>query len=68
MKKSPLISVIVPNYNHAKYLDERLLSILQQTYENYELIILDDNSTDNSKEIIEKYRQNPHVAKVYYNK
>lgn len=67
MKKSPLISVIVPNYNHAKYLDERLLSILQQTYENYELIILDDNSTDNSKKIIEKYRQNPHVAKVVYN-
>ena len=62
-----LISVIIPNYNHARYLDERIQTVLNQTYQNFELIILDDCSTDNSKEIIEKYRQNPHVSHILYN-
>jgi hypothetical protein len=46
------ISVIVPNYNYAKYLKERLSSVLNQSYPIYELIILDDASTDNSVEVI----------------
>ena len=62
-----LVSVIIPNYNHARYLDERIQTVLNQTYQNFELIILDDCSTDNSKEIIEKYRQNPHVCHILYN-
>lgn len=61
------VSVIVPNYNHAKYLDQRIRSILSQTYENFELIILDDCSTDNSINIIEKYRSNPHVSHIVVN-
>ena len=60
----PLISVIVPNYNYAQYLDQRMESILSQTYQNYEVIILDDKSTDNSLEVIEKYRSHPKVVKV----
>lgn len=44
---NPFISAIIPNYNHAKYLDERIQSVLNQTYQNFELIILDDKSTDN---------------------
>lgn len=52
----PLVSVIVPNYNHAPFLDERINSILGQTYDNYELIILDDKSTDNSIDIINRYK------------
>lgn len=64
---TPVVSVIVPNYNHSQYLDERICSILNQTYQNFELIILDDNSTDNSREIIEKYRGNPHVSRIEYN-
>ena len=51
----PLVSVIVPNYNHASYLVERLDSIYNQTYQNIEVILLDDCSTDNSKEILSKY-------------
>ena len=46
------ISVIIPNYNYAKFLFERVYSILNQNYPIYELIILDDCSTDNSLEII----------------
>ncbi|MEO1491832.1 MAG: glycosyltransferase [Pseudomonadota bacterium] len=50
----PLVSVIVPNYNHAAYLPERLASILSQTYTNIELIVLDDCSTDNSRDVIDQ--------------
>lgn len=48
----PKISIIVPNYNHSRFLPERLQSILAQTYQDFELIILDDASTDNSLEVI----------------
>ena len=66
---SPLVSVILPNYNHAKYLDERIQSILNQTYCNFELIILDDCSPDNgaSKAVIERYRGNAHISHIIYN-
>ena len=48
------VSVIVPNYNYAAFLNERIDSIIHQTYPIYELIVLDDCSSDNSKEVIEK--------------
>ncbi len=48
------ISVVVPNYNYARYLSERISSIVQQTYPIYEIIILDDASTDGSVELLEK--------------
>lgn len=65
---NPFVSVIIPNYNHAKYLDDRLQSVLNQTYQNFEVIILDDSSTDKSVEVIEKYRHNEHVSVIHYNK
>ena len=49
------ISVIVPNFNNAEYLEECISSILDQSYENFEIIITDDCSTDNSRQIIEKF-------------
>ncbi|MEO8795742.1 MAG: glycosyltransferase [Daejeonella sp.] len=63
----PKISVIIPNYNHAPFLRQRIDSVLSQTFQDFELIILDDNSTDNSKEIIEGYRGNARVAHIAYN-
>lgn len=63
-----LVSVIVPNYNHAQYLDIRLKSILAQTYTDLEIIILDDNSIDNSKEIIKRYEKDVHVSHIICNK
>lgn len=65
--RNPKVSVIVPNYNHATYLKQRIDSILHQTFQDFELIILDDCSSDNSKEIIESYRVNPHTSQIIYN-
>ena len=53
----PRVSVIVPNYNHARFLDERIGSVLAQTYRDFELILLDDLSTDESRAVLEKYRE-----------
>jgi glycosyltransferase involved in cell wall biosynthesis len=61
------VSVIVPNYNHAPYLRERLDSVLAQTYQDFEVIVLDDCSTDNSRTIIESYRDVPHVSQIIFN-
>jgi|GEM_PF-757538 len=63
----PLVSVIIPNYNHAAYLGQRIESVLAQTWPDYELILMDDCSTDHSREIIEKYRNHPRVSRVLYN-
>lgn len=53
---APLVSIIVPNFNHARFLPQRLDSILAQGYRNFELLILDDASTDDSAAVIERYR------------
>lgn len=50
-KKNYKFSIIIPNYNNAKWLDKCLNSVLNQTYKNYEIIFIDDMSTDNSLEI-----------------
>lgn len=52
---SPLISVIMPTFNRAEYIREALDSIKRQTFKDYEVIIVDDGSTDNTKEILENY-------------
>lgn len=56
MGKEPLVSVIVPNYNYAEYLPERLDSILGQSFQDFELILLDDASTDGSVQVMERYK------------
>lgn len=64
---NPFISVIIPNYNHALYLRQRIDSVLNQTFQDFEIIILDDLSSDNSREIIRPYENNPKVSHIVYN-
>ena len=53
----PLVSVIIPAYNHAQYADSTIRSIITQDYQNIELIIIDDGSRDNTLEVIESMRE-----------
>jgi len=64
----PLVSVIVPNYNHASYLQRRLDSIYTQSYKNFEVILLDDASTDHSLSILQDYaKRYPDRTRLFKN-
>ncbi len=63
----PVVSVIVPNYNHAPFLRQRIDSILAQTYQDFELILLDDCSTDDSRAVLSQYAGNPRI-RIEFNK
>ena len=52
-----LVSVVMTSYNHEKYLADAIESVLNQTFSDFELIIVDDASRDNSQEIIREYQQ-----------
>lgn len=56
MLENPLVSVVVSNYNYGHFLDQCIQSVLEQTYSHWELIIVDDHSTDDSREIIRGYQ------------
>jgi glycosyltransferase involved in cell wall biosynthesis len=61
------VSIIVPSYNHAQFLEERIESILNQDFHNFEVILLDDLSPDNSAEILKKYQNHPKVSHCIIN-
>ncbi len=56
MTNNPLISVMMPTYNNGKYIKQAIDSIYIQNYENMEIIVVDDGSTDNTKEIVKSYK------------
>ena len=61
----PLVTVYITNYNYGKYIKQAIESVLNQSCQDFELIIIDDGSTDNSKEIIESYAHIDKVQIVY---
>lgn len=63
--KAPLITVYITNYNYGLFIQQSVESLLNQTFQDFEVIIIDDGSTDNSKEIIENYSQNPKVSIIH---
>lgn len=65
MKIKDLITVYITNYNYGRYIDKCIQSILKQTYKNIELIIIDDGSSDNSKENLKKYEKIRKIKVIY---
>src|SRR5258707_10731320 len=57
----PKVSVVIPNYNHARYLRQGVGSVLEQTCQDFELILLDDCSSDDSRSILSSYAGDPRV-------
>ncbi|MBR4152955.1 MAG: glycosyltransferase [Selenomonadaceae bacterium] len=65
---APLVSIVVPNFNHAPFLRQRLESIYNQTYKNFEVILLDDASTDDSREILSNfYKRHENNTRLIFN-
>ncbi|WP_337366013.1 glycosyltransferase family 2 protein [Phascolarctobacterium sp.] len=60
-----LVSIIMPAYNAEKYIEEAIQSVLKQTYTNWELIIVNDNSSDDTEKIIKKYKEQDKDIKLY---
>jgi len=61
----PTVSVIIPTYNRAQYVCETIDSVLAQTYRDFEIIVVDDGSTDNTREVLDRYSDN--IRYVYRN-
>src|ERR1035438_10369906 len=55
------VSVVIPNYNHSRFLPRRIDSVLKQSFRDFELVLLDDCSTDDSRSILSKYADDPRV-------
>ena len=55
--KNPLVSVVFTSYNHKEYLKKALDSLINQSYKNIEIIIIDDKSTDGSQEVLKNYKR-----------
>ncbi|MFT3753406.1 MAG: glycosyltransferase [Paludibacter sp.] len=68
MKFTPLVSIITPTYNHEKYIGDCIQSVQSQTYENWEMIIVDDGSTDDTYSIAKKLSYNDPRIKVFTQK
>jgi len=65
MTMNPLVSVIIPTYNGERYILQAVKSVLSQTYKNYEIIVIDDGSTDNTKQVLQPYQ---HLIRYIYQK
>jgi glycosyltransferase involved in cell wall biosynthesis len=64
--KSPLISIIIPAYNSSRFIEETVFSVLAQTYKEFELLIVDDGSTDSQSEIVQKIAQQDSRVNCFY--
>src|SRR3954469_22110395 len=67
MQSLPSLSVVVPNYNHAKYLPTCLTAILGQSVQPFEILVLDDASTDNSLEVIRRFAAEHSLIRLIQN-
>tara|TARA_Y100001970_G_scaffold293483_1_gene440603 strand:- start:34182 stop:35528 length:1347 start_codon:yes stop_codon:yes gene_type:complete len=65
MKNKPLVTVYITNHNYGKFVKNAIDSVLSQTFKNFELIIIDDGSTDKSKQIIKKYKNDKRITTIF---
>ena len=65
MSKDPLVTVYITNFNYSNYIKQAIDSVLNQKYQDFELIIIDDGSTDDSKKIIENYKNYSKIKIIY---
>tara|TARA_Y100000590_G_scaffold58964_1_gene62320 strand:+ start:386 stop:1162 length:777 start_codon:yes stop_codon:yes gene_type:complete len=68
IREKPFVDVILPNYNKAKFLEEAVYSVINQTYKNWHLFVIDDFSTDSSSEIIDKLPISKNITIIKLNK
>ena len=68
MKKDHSVDIILPNFNGGKYLEEAINSVLKQTYKKWRLYIIDDKSSDNSRDILNKYKNKSKKIKIIFSK
>ena len=68
IQKEIFVDIIIPNFNKEAFLDECIKSVINQDFKNWKLYIIDDCSTDKSKEIIKKYLTNSKIKKLFLKK
>ena len=68
MNTTPLIDIIIPNYNKAKYLKECLESVINQTYKNWKIYLIDDFSNDDSRRILNDFRSYDNIKLIFTDK
>jgi glycosyltransferase involved in cell wall biosynthesis len=64
LENTPSVSVIITCYNYGRYLDTCLSSVIAQTYKDYEIVVIDDGSTDNTQDVIEPYLSMPNLRYI----
>lgn len=58
IKKNPLVSIVIPSYNHGKFIGRAIESVLSQTYQTFEVIVIDNHSKDETDKVLNKFRDN----------
>ena len=64
MKESVMVSIVMPAYNSERFIEEAILSVIRQTYQTWELIVVLDCCTDQSAQVVEKYTGDPRIRYV----
>jgi len=66
-EKAPKVSVVIPTYNRAHLVGRAIRSVLNQTYQDFEIIVVDDGSTDNTKEVVKSFND-PRIRYIRHEK